>query len=66
MEETGGRVLDLDGLGIETLKDFEWPNTLEELSIMDNLVYNPKDIADHIVDLPKIKAMWFNCNPVAD
>lgn len=57
--EQGGRVFDLDSLEIEKLGNFAWPDTLEELSIVDNLVYNPKCIADHIVPLPNIKAMWF-------
>ena len=64
--EKGGRVFDLDGLEIEKLGEFAWPDTLEELSIVDNLVYNPKCIADHIVPLPNIKAMWFQFNPVAE
>ena len=43
--DKGGRVFDMDNLNIESLKEFAWPETLEELSLIDNKVYNPNDIA---------------------
>lgn len=64
--KAGGRVFELDGMGIESLAEFSWPETLEELSLIDNEIINPNDIAKYIVPLPKIKAMWFNANPVCD
>lgn len=64
--DKGGRVFELSNLGIESLKDFEWPETLEELDLMGNEVYNPNDIATYICPLPNIKAMWFNGCPVAE
>lgn len=53
-------------MGIVSLKDFPWPETLEELSLISNEVMNPNDVAKCIVPLPKIKALWLNANPVVD
>jgi tubulin--tyrosine ligase-like protein 12 len=61
----GGRVFELDELNITSLKDFSWPETLEELSLIGNDVTNPNDVATCIVPLPNIKALWLNANPVA-
>lgn len=51
-------------MGITSLKDFAWPETLEELSLIGNDVTNPNDVAKYIVPLPNIKALWLNANPV--
>lgn len=61
----GGRVFELDELNITSLKDFAWPETLEELSLIGNEITNPNDVANHIVPLSNIKALWLNANPVA-
>ena len=44
--------------------NFKWPETLEQLNLIDNQVTNPNDVAKYIVDLPRIKALWLNANPV--
>lgn len=62
--EAGGRVFDLEGFGIKSLASFKWPQTLEQLNLIDNEIVNPNDIAKYIVDLPNIKALWLNANPV--
>jgi len=53
-------------MGIESLKDIVWPEQMEELNLMNNGVYNPNDIATGITPLTKMKAMWFQGNPVAE
>ena len=62
--EAGGRVFDLEGYGITSLSSFKWPETLEQLNLIDNQITNPNEIAKYIVDLPNIKALWLNSNPV--
>ena len=47
------------------MSQFEWPETVEELSMIGNEIINPNEIAKKIVPLPNIKAMWFNANPVS-
>jgi tubulin--tyrosine ligase-like protein 12 len=66
LAKSEGRVLELDSLGIRTLKEFAWPESIEELSLIDNEIENPNEVAKCIVPLPKIKALWLNCNPVVD
>jgi tubulin--tyrosine ligase-like protein 12 len=61
----GGRVFDLDNLGIEGIQQFAWPETAEEISLFGNEIINPNDIATKLVDLPCLKALWLNGNPVA-
>jgi hypothetical protein len=43
-----------------------FPDYVEELNLMDNEIMNPNDITKHVVDLPNLKAMWFNRCPVVD
>ena len=63
----GGRVFNLDNLGIENLKELgEFPEQTEEISLFDNKILNPKFIVDCLVPLPNLKAMWLNGNPVVD
>jgi hypothetical protein len=33
---------------------------------MDNLIINPKDITEFLVDLPNLKALWMNNCPVVE
>jgi tubulin--tyrosine ligase-like protein 12 len=51
-------------MGITSLKDFKWPETTEELSLIGNDIVNPNEVAKNIVDLPNIKGLWLNANPV--
>lgn len=62
----GGRIFDLNGLGIESIAKFPWPETAEEVNLMNNEIKNPNDIALYLVNLPKLKAMWLNGNPVVE
>lgn len=64
--ETGGRVFDLDNFGLESIKQFEWPSTAEEISLFGNEVINPNDLAECLVPLPNLRALWLNGNPVVD
>jgi hypothetical protein len=63
----GGRVFNLDNLGIENLAELgPFPETAEEISLFDNEILNPKYIVDILVPLPGLKALWLNNNPVVD
>lgn len=65
MAKSGGKVVELEDLGIESLKDLpEFPETVEEVSFMDNEIMNPNDIVERLVPLPNLRAMWLNGNPV--
>jgi hypothetical protein len=62
----GGRVFELDNLGLDGIQQFEWPTTAEEISLFGNEIINPNDIATKLVELPTLKALWLNGNPVVD
>lgn len=63
----GGVVFDLDNLGITTLKSLpQFPDTTEQISLFGNGVENPNDIAEKLVPLPNLKALWLNGNPVVE
>ena len=63
----GGVVFELDNLGITSLKNLpQFPDTTEQISMFGNEVENPNDIAEKLVPLPNLKALWLNGNPVVD
>ena len=63
----GGVVFDLDNMGIGTLKSLpQFPETIEQLSLFGNRIENPNDIAEVLVPLPNLRALWLNGNPVVD
>ena len=63
----GGKVFNLDSLGIEHLSELgEFPETAEEISLFDNQIVNPKYVVDCLVPLPNLKALWLNNNPVVE
>ena len=63
----GGKVFNLDSLGIEDLSILgQIPDTAEEISLFDNQILNPKFIVDILVPLPNLKALWLNNNPVVE
>jgi hypothetical protein len=43
-----------------------FPDHLVELDLMDNNIMNPKDITEHLVELPNLKALWMNNCPVVE
>ena len=61
----GGKVFDLDNLKIDSIKKLPaFPDTAEEISFFGNEIHDPNDIADILVSLPNLKAVWLNDNPV--
>jgi len=64
-----GKNLDLDNMNISNLRDLRIPEhfpNLESLSLWGNNIDNPVDLLDTLSDLPMLKALWINGNPVAD
>lgn len=65
LAKSGGKVIELEDMGIESLKDLPvFPETVEEVSFMDNEILNPNDIVEILVPLPNLRALWLNGNPV--
>ena len=63
----GGVVFDLDNLDISSLRSLpQFPDTTEQISMFGNNVENPNDIAEVLVPLPNLRALWMNGNPVVD
>ncbi len=63
----GGQVFDLDEMGITTIKSLpKFPDQCEQISLFGNEIENPNDIAEKLVPLPNLKALWLNGNPVVD
>ena len=64
---SGGKAFDLDHLKIASIKKLPpLPETTEELSFFGNQIEDPNDIADILVPLPNLRALWLNDNPVVD
>ena len=62
----GGRVFDLDQLDLNSLKEFAWPESTEQISLFGNRIFNPNDMTEKMVDLPGLKAVWLNSNPIVE
>lgn len=61
----GGKIFDLDNLKIDSMKKLPaFPDSAEEISFFGNEIHDPNDIADIMVPLPNLKALWLNDNPV--
>ena len=62
-------IYDFDDYALESLKDLPnkgvFPERTEQISLMDNEITNPNEIAKNLVDLPNLKGLWLNRNPVA-
>jgi tubulin--tyrosine ligase-like protein 12 len=63
-------IYDLDDYGINSLKELPnkgvFPDRTEQLSLMDNGIINPNEIANNLVNLPNLKGLWMNRCPVVD
>ena len=55
---------DLDEYEIKDLKTIPFREEVEEISLFDNEVFNPNDIAEILMKLPNLKGLWLNDNPV--
>lgn len=44
----------------------QFPETTEQISLFGNEIENPNDIAQVLVPLPNLRALWLNGNPVVD
>lgn len=56
----------MDSYGIKTLENIPFGEATEEVSLMDNLIENPVEVAKYLIPLPNLKAVWLNRNPVVD
>ena len=66
VEESEEPVLqyDLDEYGITDLKEIPFREEVEEISLFDNEIFNPNNIAEILMKLPNLKGLWLNDNPV--
>jgi len=55
---------DLDEYGITDLKTIPFREEVEEISLFDNEIFNPNNIAEVLMKLPNLKGLWLNDNPV--
>ena len=63
----GAKVFDLDNLKVASLKNLpQFPDSTEQISLFGNLIENPNDIAEVLVPLPNLRALWLNDNPVVE
>jgi len=54
-------------LSITSLRNLpNFPDTTEQISLFGNLIENPNELAELLVPLPNLKALWLNGNPVVD
>lgn len=44
----------------------QFPDTTEQISFFGNEISNPNDIAEVLVPLPNLRALWLNGNDVVD
>eukprot|EP00351_Strombidinopsis_sp_SopsisLIS2011_P002287 CAMPEP_0116880092 /NCGR_PEP_ID=MMETSP0463-20121206/11969_1 /TAXON_ID=181622 /ORGANISM="Strombidinopsis sp, Strain SopsisLIS2011" /LENGTH=74 /DNA_ID=CAMNT_0004530221 /DNA_START=417 /DNA_END=640 /DNA_ORIENTATION=- len=56
--ESKSKVFDLDEYGIKKLGDLKLPEYLEELSLFNNEIIDPNEVANNLVPLTNLKAMW--------
>ena len=55
---------DLDEYEIQDLKNIQFREEVEEISLWGNQIFNPEDITKNLMTLPNLKALWLNDNPV--
>ena len=58
--------LDLDSMGISNLDALPLHENLETLSLMFNNIENPGQMTSKLLELPNLKALWLNENPVVE
>jgi tubulin--tyrosine ligase-like protein 12 len=64
-----GRRLDLDDLGLDLLEPLQLPTRfpqLQVLSLWGNQLTDPKDLAAVLAELPDLKGLWLQGNPLND
>lgn len=57
---------DLDEYGIKSLKHIPFSQRAETISLFNNGIENPGEITSALTELPRLKALWLNGNPVVD
>lgn len=57
-------IMDLDDYGITDLKKIPFRPEVMEVSLFDNQVFNPNDIAEVLMKLSNLRGLWLNENPV--
>ncbi len=59
-------VYDLDDYGIKSLSHIPFSKRTEEISLFGNQIENPGEISGLVEQLPYLKALWVNGNPVVE
>jgi tubulin--tyrosine ligase-like protein 12 len=60
------REYDFDEYGIASLAHLPFSPLTEQVSLFNNNIENPGEITSYLLDLPNLKALWLNGNPVVD
>ena len=55
---------DLDEYDIVSLKKIKFREEVEEISLWGNKILDPNNITEILMNLPNLKALWLNDNPV--
>jgi hypothetical protein len=52
------KVADLDEYDLESIAGFPFGENTEEISLFNNNIVNPNEVAEHLTALPNLKALW--------
>ena len=62
----GPTIYNLDDYGILNLDNVKFEDSATEISLWDNKINDPHTITDNLINLPNLKALWLNGNPLQD
>ena len=57
---------DLDNYDLTTLAQINFAESAEDISLINNEIENPAEVSSRLFDLPNLKALWLNNNPVVE
>jgi hypothetical protein len=57
---------DLDEYGIASLAHLPFSPVAEQISLFNNNIENPGEITSYLLNLPNLKALWLQGNPVVE
>jgi hypothetical protein len=58
------KVYELDNYGISKLEGIGFKEQTEEISLFNNEIGNPGEISTFLAELPNLRGLWLNGNPV--
>jgi Leucine-rich repeat (LRR) protein len=56
--------IDLEDMGVSLLDNVPLSDNLETLNLFNNEIDNPGQVTSRLMELPNLKALWLNGNPV--